>query len=153
MKVLVTGGAGYIGSYTCLELLTNAHEVFVVDDLCNEHINAFHFQQNLEPFGVLNIGNVQGTVVLELINSFQQVSGTSVKYKLYSRHNGDLPAFWANSSFAFENLAWKPQFTIDQMCEDTWRWQINNITDYDVDKSNDAKTSHVNPKDKLDAKN
>ena len=57
MKVLVTGGARYIGSYTCLELSANAHEFFVVDDLCNEHINALHFQQNLEPFEVLNIGN------------------------------------------------------------------------------------------------
>ena len=153
MEVLVTGGAEYIGSHTCLELLTNAHEVFVVDDLSNAHINAFHCQQNLKPFEVLNIGNGQGTIVLELINSFQQVSGTSVKYKLYPRRNGDLPAFWADSSFAFEKLAWKSQFTIDQMCEDTWRWQINNITGYDVDNSNDAKTSHLNPKDKLDAKN
>ena len=35
MKVLVTGGAGYIGSHTCLELLRSPHEVFVVDSLCN----------------------------------------------------------------------------------------------------------------------
>ena len=35
MGVLVTGGAGYIGSYTCVELLEAGHEVFVVDNLCN----------------------------------------------------------------------------------------------------------------------
>ena len=37
MKVLVTGGAGYIGSHTCVELLKAGHEVFVVDNLCNGH--------------------------------------------------------------------------------------------------------------------
>ena len=35
MKVLVTGGAGFIGSHTCVELLENGHEVVVVDNLCN----------------------------------------------------------------------------------------------------------------------
>ena len=35
MKVLVTGGAGYIGSHTCLELLESGHDVFVIDNLCN----------------------------------------------------------------------------------------------------------------------
>jgi len=40
MKVLVTGGAGYIGSHTCVELLETGHEVFVVDNLCNGHATA-----------------------------------------------------------------------------------------------------------------
>ncbi len=35
MKILVTGGAGYIGSHTCLDLLQNGHETVVVDNLCN----------------------------------------------------------------------------------------------------------------------
>jgi UDP-glucose 4-epimerase len=37
MRVLVTGGAGYIGSHTCVELLESGHEVFVVDNLSNGH--------------------------------------------------------------------------------------------------------------------
>ena len=37
MRVLVTGGAGYIDSHTCVELLEAGHEVFVVDNLCNGH--------------------------------------------------------------------------------------------------------------------
>ena len=37
MRVLVTGGAGYIGSHTCVELLNAGHEVFVIDNLCNGH--------------------------------------------------------------------------------------------------------------------
>ena len=37
MRVLVTGGAGYIGSHTCVELLNAGHEVFVIDNLSNGH--------------------------------------------------------------------------------------------------------------------
>ena len=40
MRVLVTGGAGYIGSHTCIELLSAGHEVFVIDNLCNGHEKA-----------------------------------------------------------------------------------------------------------------
>lgn len=35
MKILVTGGAGYIGSHTCVELISAGHEVVIVDNLCN----------------------------------------------------------------------------------------------------------------------
>ena len=35
MKVLVTGGSGYIGSHTCVQLLLQGHEVVILDNLCN----------------------------------------------------------------------------------------------------------------------
>jgi len=41
MRVLVTGGAGYIGSHTCVELLQAGHKVLVVDNLCNSNIEAW----------------------------------------------------------------------------------------------------------------
>ena len=37
MKVLVTGGAGYIGSHTCVELIEAGHEPIVIDNLCNSN--------------------------------------------------------------------------------------------------------------------
>ena len=40
MKVFVTGGAGYIGSHACVELLKNSHEILVYDDLSNGHVAA-----------------------------------------------------------------------------------------------------------------
>jgi UDP-glucose 4-epimerase len=126
---------------------TGERDYIHVMDLANAHIKALHCQPNLDPFEVLNIGNGQGITVLELINSFQQVSGTSVKYQLYPRRNGDLPAFWADTSFAFEKLAWKPQLTIDQMCEDTYRWIKNNPTGYNVGNSKDVKLPKLNLQD------
>ena len=37
MNILVTGGAGYIGSHTCVELLSSGYGVVVVDNLCNSN--------------------------------------------------------------------------------------------------------------------
>lgn len=47
MRVLVTGGAGYIGSHTCVELLNVGHEVFVIDDLSNSSEEAVRRVQEL----------------------------------------------------------------------------------------------------------
>ena len=47
MKVLVTGGAGYIGSHTCVELLKSGHDVLVIDNLSNGHELALKRVQNI----------------------------------------------------------------------------------------------------------
>ena len=111
---------------------TGERDYIHVVDLADAHIKALHCQPSLKAFEVLNIGNGNRITVLELIDYFQRSSGVSIKYRLSSRRDGDLPAFWANPSRAFEKLAWKPQLTIDEMCEDTWQWQINNPRGYDI---------------------
>ena len=47
MKILVTGGAGYIGSHTCLELLEKGYEVVVIDNLCNSNPESLNRVQAL----------------------------------------------------------------------------------------------------------
>ena len=47
MNVLVTGGAGYIGSHTCLELLESGHQVVVIDNLCNSNAESLNRVQAL----------------------------------------------------------------------------------------------------------
>ena len=42
MHILVTGGAGYIGSHTVVELLQTGHNVVVLDNLCNSSAAALH---------------------------------------------------------------------------------------------------------------
>ena len=46
-KILVTGGAGYIGSHTCVELLNSGHEVVVLDNLCNSSEESLNRVQQL----------------------------------------------------------------------------------------------------------
>ncbi len=48
-KILVTGGAGYIGSHTCVELLNAGHEVIVLDNLCNSSAESLNRVAKADP--------------------------------------------------------------------------------------------------------
>ncbi|MDB4178784.1 UDP-glucose 4-epimerase GalE [Amylibacter sp.] len=72
MKVLVTGGAGYIGSHTCLELLTAGHEVFVVDNLSNGNIEAIDRVRMItgQPLGFLKADIIDGEILDTIFTEF-----------------------------------------------------------------------------------
>ena len=67
---------------------------------------------------------------LELLESFERASGVSIDYEFVARRDGDTDSSWADTTRAKKLLHWKPIYNIDQMCEDTWRWQKNNPDGY-----------------------
>ena len=108
---------------------TGARDYIHVVDLALAHIGALN-QSKLDKFEILNIGGGKSTTVLELIKSFEETSGVTIKFKYSPRRDGDLAAFWANSSKASEKMSWKPERNIKKICEDTWRWHKLNPTGY-----------------------
>ena len=64
------------------------------------------------------------------MNKFEEISGVPIKFKYLPRRDGDLAAFWADSSKASEKMSWKPERNIKKICEDTWRWHKLNPTGY-----------------------
>ena len=73
MKILVTGGAGYIGSHTCIELIKAGYEVIVVDNLCNSSLESLRLVEKLTdsniPFNKVDVRDKQA-----LTHVFQQYS-------------------------------------------------------------------------------
>jgi UDP-glucose 4-epimerase len=108
---------------------TGARDYIHVVDLALAHIGALN-QSKLDKFEILNIGGGKGTTVLELIKSFEDISGVTIKFKYSPRRDGDLAAFWADSSRSFEKMNWKPKRNINKICEDTWRWHKLNPNGY-----------------------
>jgi UDP-glucose 4-epimerase len=108
---------------------TGARDYIHAVDLALAHIGALN-QSKLDKFEVLNIGAGKSTTVLELIKSFEETSGVTIKFKYLPRRDGDLAAFWADSSKAFKKTSWKPERNIKNICEDTWRWHKLNPTGY-----------------------
>ena len=88
---------------------------------------------NLKEFEVINIGTGKCITVLELIKNFEKVSGVPIKFKYLPRREGDLAAFWADSSKAFETISWKAERNIKNICEDTWRWHELHPTGYGIE--------------------
>ncbi len=108
---------------------TGARDYIHVTDLALSHVIALN-QTTFNKFEILNIGVGKSTTVLELVNKFEEISGVPIKFKYLPRRDGDLAAFWADSSKAFEIMGWKIERNIEQICEDTWRWHKLNPTGY-----------------------
>ena len=108
---------------------TGARDYIHVVDLALAHISALN-QNDLNGYEILNIGAGKSTTVFELVKEFEDISGSSIKFKYLPRRDGDLAAFWADSSKAFEKMGWKTERNIEQICEDTWRWHKLNPTGY-----------------------
>jgi len=108
---------------------TGARDYIHVVDLALAHISALNLNKH-NKFEVLNIGVGKSSTVLELVCKFEDISGVPIKYKYLPRREGDLAAFWADSSKAFLKMDWKAERNIKNICEDTWRWQKLNPTGY-----------------------
>ena len=108
---------------------TGARDYIHVVDLALAHTSALN-KNELNNFEILNIGGGIGTTVLELVSKFEEISGIPIKFKYLPRREGDLAAFWADSSKAFDTMSWQPERNIKKICEDTWRWHKLNPTGY-----------------------
>jgi UDP-glucose 4-epimerase len=75
--------------------------------------------------GVLtyNLGTGRGNSVLEMVRAFEKASGKAVPYKIVARRPGDIAACYANPALAEQELGWRAEKNLEQMCVDTWRWQ------------------------------
>ncbi len=74
----------------------------------------------------VNLGTGNGYSVLDMINAFEEASGQSVPYQIVDRRPGDIETCYADPTYAAEKLGWKAEYELDEMCEDTWRWQSQN---------------------------
>ena len=97
-----------------------------VVDLAKGHVKALDKLDEAAQVYTYNLGSGQGTSVLELVNTFVQVTGVEVPYQMAPRRAGDLASFYANADRALAELHWKTEKTIEDMCRDTWNWQSKN---------------------------
>ncbi|PKP46883.1 MAG: UDP-glucose 4-epimerase GalE [Bacteroidetes bacterium HGW-Bacteroidetes-11] len=75
---------------------------------------------NLEIF---NLGTGTGYSVLDVINSFERVSGEKLNYKIVPRRPGDVERVWADTRFANDELGWKAEKDLDEMMSSAWKWE------------------------------
>ncbi len=98
-----------------------------VMDIANAHTRALQYMlegRNKENCEVFNLGSGNGVTVLELIQAFEKVSGKKLNYKLGPRRPGDVVAVYANNTKARDLLGWVPQYSLDQMMDTAWRWEL-----------------------------
>lgn len=97
-----------------------------VMDLAEAHVVAMdrllnHW--NSEPMEVFNLGTGTGVSVLEVIASFEKVSGRKLAYEITSRRPGDIEQVWADTRRANEVLGWTAKRSLDDALASAWRWE------------------------------
>lgn len=110
---------------------TGVRDYIHVMDLVHAHVAALQVLKSGRRGALaVNLGTGRGTTVLELVRAFEQASGRAVPVEFTARRAGDVAELWADPSLARELLGWHARYGIEQMCEDTWRWQANNPEGY-----------------------
>ncbi|HRZ96350.1 MAG TPA: UDP-glucose 4-epimerase GalE [Paludibacter sp.] len=93
--------------------LAKAH-VIAVQRLLDKHV------RDVETF---NLGTGRGLSVLEIIKTFEEVTGVKVPYKIVDRREGDIEKVWANPVYANNVLGWKSAETVEDTLRSAWAWE------------------------------
>ena len=93
-----------------------------VVDLAKGHIKALDKLNEANGVYIYNLGTGIGYSVLDVVNTFMKATGQNVPYKITERREGDLPAFYADSTKAEKELGWKAEKNLEDMCRDSWHY-------------------------------
>ncbi|KOO09430.1 UDP-glucose 4-epimerase GalE [Vibrio hepatarius] len=109
---------------------TGVRDYIHVMDLSDGHVAALQKVGRKDGLHVYNLGTGNGYSVLEMVKAFESASGKQVPYEIVDRRPGDIAECWADPAKAMKELEWRAERTLEQMTEDTWRWQSNNPQGY-----------------------
>lgn len=128
-----------VGKLACLSVFgddydthdgTGVRDYIHVVDLAIGHVKAVEKVLSDKGVDAYNLGTGVGYSVLDIVHAFEKACGKPLNYKIAPRRPGDLATCYSDPSKAFEILGWKAERGLDEMCEDSWRWQKNNPEGY-----------------------
>lgn len=109
---------------------TGVRDYIHVVDLAKGHVGALSFISKHSGVHVWNLGAGVGYSVLEMLAAFEQAAQRPVPYKVVPRRAGDIAECWSDPGKAMRDFGWQAELGLEQMMEDTWRWQSNNPNGY-----------------------
>jgi len=105
---------------------TCVRDYIYVVDLAKAHVVALQRlieNKNKNNYEVFNVGTGKGSTVLEVIQSFEKVSGKKLNYKIVDRRPGDITSAYADTTKANKELGWESQYTLDDAMKSAWVWE------------------------------
>ncbi|CAA0832251.1 UDP-arabinose 4-epimerase 1 [Striga hermonthica] len=156
--VLVTGGAGYIGSHAALRLLKDFYRVTIVDNLSRGNLGAISVLQNLFPepgrlqFIYADLGDAKAVNRIFSENAFdarsyslfpflllrfcitcKKATGVAIKVELLPRRPGDYAEVYSDPTKIKIELNWTAKYTnLQQSLQVAWRWQKAHLNGYET---------------------
>lgn len=109
---------------------TGVRDYIHVVDLAIGHVKALKKIEEKAGVCVYNLGTGNGYSVLDMVKAFSKACGHDLPYKILDRRPGDVAMCYADPAKAKAELGWEAVRGLDEMCEDSWRWQSNNPNGY-----------------------
>ena len=110
---------------------TGVRDYIHVVDLARGHAAAINYMLGHRGESVFNLGTGHGCSVLEMVKTFERVNGVRVPYVIAERRPGDLATVYASPDKSAELLGWRAEYGLEEMCRDTWNWQMKNPAGYE----------------------
>lgn len=111
---------------------TGVRDYIHVVDLAEGHVKAVdNILEGNKGVQIFNLGTGVGYSVLDIVKAFNKAYGKELPYKIAPRRAGDIATCYSDPSKAKEVLGWTAKRGIEEMCEDSWRWQSNNPNGFD----------------------
>lgn len=101
---------------------TGVRDYIHICDIANGHLKALEHLNNITGVEVYNLGSGKGTTVLELVDTFEAVTGIHIKRVEWDRRPGDISESYADVEKAKIELDWSPKYTLEEMCLDSWNY-------------------------------
>ena len=109
-----------------LEYLRGVRDYIHVVDLAKGHIKAVEYALSHKGVEKINLGTGKGYSVLEVLLAYEHACGKELAYKIMDRRPGDIAECYADTEKAERVLGWKAQYGIEEMCEDSWKFTLDN---------------------------
>ena len=105
---------------------TGVRDFIHVVDLALAHVASINKMTPGLGCKIYNVGTGKGYSVLEMIEAFKRASGKDIPYKIGERRPMDVASCYSKPDLAAVELDWTAKRELDEMCEDSWRWQNMN---------------------------
>ena len=110
---------------------TGVRDYIHVVDLADGHVKAIQKMETAEGVLVYNLGTGIGYSVLDVVKAYGKAVGRPIPYEIKERRPGDISTCYADPELAKKELGWVAVRDLEQMCEDSWRWQSQNPEGYE----------------------
>jgi UDP-glucose 4-epimerase len=109
---------------------TGVRDYIHVVDLAVGHLRALEKLATSPGVVTCNLGTGMGYSVIDIIKAMEKASGKTIAYEVVDRRPGDIAECYADPAYALQELGWKAERGVEDMCRDAWKWQTQNPNGY-----------------------
>ncbi|MDR7073199.1 UDP-glucose 4-epimerase GalE [Fictibacillus barbaricus] len=109
---------------------TGVRDYIHVVDLAKGHLKALDKVLTNDGVEAYNLGTGKGYSVLDIVKTFEIVTGITIPYEITERRAGDIAVSYADPAKAKQKLGWVAERSLEDMLRDSWNWQEKNKNGY-----------------------